>query len=307
MKKMIYPVIFAALVFAGCAAGKPLLMSDLDEVGWENTTAFQCYLSSGVKLEKLSDDSATQVSFNKEGAAQVQVRDSRWSIDLPTSLEGRILKYHKRDQFLYVAFEDGEATLPFAKDKDGRFSLMVTLDDTGAKFVEYEGVKYKAVYTGLAAPHLNVIINRSRSQSDLRRQMQGSQVRAASNTEEAARLASEQLIDKLPEKLRIVLMGVSSDDTETAVFITDELQHRLVEANKFTVVERKALDALYAEKNFQQSGNVDDESMVSMGKLLGANVVIIGEISGSGSTRRLNLKALDVQSGELLVSVREPL
>jgi TolB-like protein len=307
MKKLLYAalVVFAVLVFFGCAAGQPLLMSDLDELGWDNTAAFQCYLSSNLKLEKLPGDSAV-VSVDREGA--VQVRDIRWTIDLPVSLAGRILDYHKRDQYLYVAFEDGDATLPFAKDKDGRFSLMTTVDikyQSGVEFVEYEGVRYKPDYLG-KAPYLNVVINRT--QSDLRRQMQGSQVRAASNAEEAVNRAGEKFVNDLPENVTIAVMGVSSKDTETAAFITGELQYRLVEAKKFKVVDRKSLDAVYSERNFQYySGDVDDDSMVSMGKMLGANIVIIGDISGSGNNRRLNLKAVDVQTGELLVTAREPL
>jgi curli biogenesis system outer membrane secretion channel CsgG len=96
--------------------------------------------------------------------------------------------------------------------------------------------------------------------------------------------------------------------TETAAFITDELQHYLVEAGKFKIFDRKSLDAIYSERDFPYySGDVDDDSMVSIGKMLGANIVITGDISGSGNSHRLNLKALDVQTGELVVTAREPL
>jgi hypothetical protein len=309
MKKIFCSVfaVFTALVFWGCATGQPLLISHLDEVGWENTVSLQCYLSSGLRLEKLPDDTAVMVSFDREGAAQV--RDSRWTIDLPVSLSGRIVDYHKRDQYLYVAFEDGDAGLPFARDKDGRFSLMTTRDlkyQNGIEFVEYEGVRYKLNYRSGKPPYLNVIINRT--QSDLRRQMQGSQVRATSGREEAANRAGDKFISGLQEGATVALMGISSRDTETAGFVMDILQDRLVSANKFKVVDRKYLDAVYAERNFQySSGEVDDDSMVSMGKMLGANVVITGDIGGSGNSRRLNLKALDVQTGEILVTAIEPL
>jgi TolB-like protein len=306
MKKRLYPVfaVFTALVFWGCATGQPLLMSDLDEFGWENTVSFQCYLSSGLKLEKLPDDGASTVSFDNEGAAEV--RDSRWTIDLPVSLMGRIVNYHKRDLYLYVAFEESDDALPFARDREGRFSLMTTRDlkyQNGVEFVEYAGVRYKPNYRG-KAPYLNVIINRT--QSEMRRLMQGAQVRAASGREEAANRASERFIDSLEEGATVALMGISSGDTETAAFIMDILQDRLVNANKFKVVDRKSLDAVYAERNFQySSGDVDDDSMISMGKTLGANIVITGDISGSGNNRRLNLKALDVETSVIVVNVME--
>jgi TolB-like protein len=307
MKKLCYPAfaLLGALLFSGCATGKPLLISNLDELGWENTGFFQCYLSSALTLKKLPDDSSLAVSFDEAGTALV--REPRWTIDLPTSLEGRILNYHKRDQYLYVAFEEGDAVLPFARDKDGRFSLALTVDidyQNGAEFVEYEGYRYKPNNPG-KPPHLNVVINRT--QNDLRRQMQGSQARAAATREEAVNRASEKFINALPEYAVVAVLSVASDDTETAVFIVDEFEYRLVEANKFKIVDRKSLDAVRSEQNFQASGAVGDESAVSIGNMLGAAVVITGDISGSGTSRRLNLKALDVQTGEIMVTARESL
>jgi hypothetical protein len=296
--------VLGALIFFGCATGKPLVMSDLDEAGWDNTANFQCYLSSRLRLEKLPDDSAAVISFDKEGAAHV--RDSREIVDLAVSLEGRILSYHKRDQYLYVAFEDGSATLPFAQDKDGRFSLMTTVDSKyldGVEFVAYEGGRYKPKYSG-KAPHLNVVINRS--QSDLRRRMQGAQVRAASGVEDAVNRVSARFIEALPGGASIAVMGVNSQDTETAALITDLFEDRMVNANKFQIVNRKLLDAIYAERNFQYySGDVDDDSMVSMGKTAGAGIVIVGDISGAGNSRRLNLKALNVETNVVMVSAVE--
>jgi TolB-like protein len=308
MKKMcvLTLAVFAAAGFWGCATGQALSISDLDEVGWDNTGAFQCYLSSALTLEKLPDDSAALVSFDNDGAAHV--RDARWSIELPSSLEGRIVRHSKRDLYLYVAFEEGDAALAFAKDRDGRFSLITTIDDkyrNGVEFVEYEGFRYRPRYLG-NPPYLNVVINRS--QSDMRRQMQGAQARSVSSAEEAMQRASEKFIAGLPENATVALTGIASTDTETAAFVMDGLQDLLVNAARFKIVDRKSLDALYAERNFQyHSGDVDDGSMVSMGKMLGATIVITGDISGSGSSRRLSLKALDVQTSEILVTAREQL
>jgi TolB-like protein len=308
MKKVLFLgfVVFTAAVFGGCASGRPLQISDLDEVGWENTAFFQCYLSSALTLEILPDDDASVISFDNDGAAHV--REPRWSIELPSSLEGHIVEHNKRDLYLYVAFEEGDAILPFAKNKDGQFSLITTIDNkyrNGVEFVEYEGVRYRPRYSG-KAPHLNVVINRT--QSDMRRQMQGAEVRALSTREEAMRRAGEKFIAGLPESATLALTGIASRDTEAAAFIMEGLQDLLVSANKFKVVDRKSLDAVYSERNFQYySGDVDDGSMVSLGKMLGANIVITGDISGAGTTRRLNLKALDVQTGEILVTAREPL
>jgi curli biogenesis system outer membrane secretion channel CsgG len=86
----------------------------------------------------------------------------------------------------------------------------------------------------------------------------------------------------------------------------EELEFQLVESGKFKIVDRKSLEVIRSERNFQMSGEVSDESAVSIGNLLGAHIVITGALSGSGETRRLNLKALDVQTAEILVNAREP-
>jgi hypothetical protein len=302
MKKA-FPAVFiaAALSLTGCATGKPLLIADLDAIGWDKAEAFQCYLSSRLTLNRLPGDSdEAQVNFSREGSVHIQ--EVRGTVVLPASLEGRILDYHKRDQYLYVAFEKGDATLPFARDRNGRFSLMSTIDQKGVAFVEYEGVRYKPSYTG-AAPHLKVVI--TRSEDDLRRQMQGSRTSEAVALEEAVKRIGEKFIDNLPEKKKLAVLNISAAEEATASKIMDDLEFQLVESGKFVIVERKHLDTLRAEQNFQMSGEVSDESAISLGNMSGANIVITGALSGSPGARRLTIKALDVQSAEIVTNARE--
>jgi hypothetical protein len=54
------------------------------------------------------------------------------------------------------------------------------------------------------------------------------------------------------------------------------------------------------------SGDVSDESAVSIGHLLGAGIVITGNTSGSGTTQRLTLKALDTTTAKVVSMPREP-
>jgi hypothetical protein len=53
------------------------------------------------------------------------------------------------------------------------------------------------------------------------------------------------------------------------------------------------------------SGEVDDDSAVSIGNMLGASIVITGNISDSGTTQYMNLKALDVKSARIITMARE--
>jgi hypothetical protein len=294
-----------AVVLSGCATtggAKALATVDLDRIGWDKTTSFQCYLSSRLTLTKLQDDSLpAEVAFDAQGAARILER--RGTIVLPSSLQGRILRSNKRDLYLYVAFEEGDAVLPFARDKNGRFTLMSTISGRdGAEFVEYDGVRYKIS----GKPHLNVVI--SETQADLRREMGGSQVRAASELDEVIERISEKFIAELPAKSKIAVMDISSSDKANAVFIRDELEYRLSldTSKEFTIVDRKTLDTIHSEQQFQLSGDVSDDSVRSIGRMTGASILITGDISGTGTSRRLTLRALDVEKAEILSTAREP-
>jgi hypothetical protein len=53
------------------------------------------------------------------------------------------------------------------------------------------------------------------------------------------------------------------------------------------------------------SGDVSDATAVSIGQMLGANIVLTGSISGTGSDRRLSIRALDVRTAQIITMVRE--
>jgi hypothetical protein len=123
--------------------------------------------------------------------------------------------------------------------------------------------------------------------------------------EGAVARASVVFIGELPRRSTIAVISVSSKDTELATFAIDELEYQLVTAKQFTMVDRKTLDAIRSEQNFQLTGEVSDQSAVSIGQLLGASIVITGTISGTGNIQRLTLKALDVKTAQIITMARE--
>jgi hypothetical protein len=126
-----------------------------------------------------------------------------------------------------------------------------------------------------------------------------------STLEAALYAAAEVIIARLQTGITIAVVSIASRDVESAEFVLDELAYVIVSSGNFKVVDRKSLDAIKSEQDFQSSGEVDDDSAVSIGKLLGANIVITGSISGVGSTRRLRLKALNVTTAEIAAMASE--
>jgi PBP1b-binding outer membrane lipoprotein LpoB len=112
--------------------------------------------------------------------------------------------------------------------------------------------------------------------------------------------AAKVLVGSLQQgNSKIAIVNVSSADLNQSEFVAGELEYILV-SNKFSVVDRSDLDRIRQEQQLQVSGEVGDDSIVSIGKFTGANVVITGSITGEGSSRRLRLRALSTQTGEVL-------
>jgi curli biogenesis system outer membrane secretion channel CsgG len=97
------------------------------------------------------------------------------------------------------------------------------------------------------------------------------------------------------------VIRIDSADPVEGEFAAEELTLLLVNARKYSVVDRQNLELIRAEQNFQLSGEVDDDTAVSIGRLIGAAMVIIGSISPYQEAKYLRLKVLDVETGEIRV------
>ena len=124
---------------------------------------------------------------------------------------------------------------------------------------------------------------------------------------DAVRNVSVEIAERLPGSSTIAVLNIFSDSRNTSEYIISELEYNLVNFGKFRIVDRRQLDQIRNEQNFQLSGDVSDDSAISIGNMLGANIVITGEISGSGSSQRLIVKALDVKTAQIITMARERL
>ena len=72
------------------------------------------------------------------------------------------------------------------------------------------------------------------------------------------------------------------NDVDIGKGIADMLVTNLVRDGHYSVIERKQLDRILQEQNFQQSGRADPTSAVKLAKLLGVDAIIIGSITQFG-------------------------
>ena len=108
------------------------------------------------------------------------------------------------------------------------------------------------------------------------------------------------LCENIPLRSRLAVVGITASDPNEADYYLNELTLQFVNSKNFTVVDRSNIDAVLTEQNFQMSGYVDDDAFVSIGKFLGATVIVTGNISGAGSQKRMVIKAIDVLTSKIL-------
>ena len=90
--------------------------------------------------------------------------------------------------------------------------------------------------------------------------------------------------------------GVSKGVTS---MLSDYLRTQLVNTNKFTIVTRENMEQILKEQQFQLSGCTSQECIVQVGQLLGVRKMFTGTIGKLGATYLINLKIIDVQSGQI--------
>ena len=109
----------------------------------------------------------------------------------------------------------------------------------------------------------------------------------------------------LAVQLRMELNGQEiSPGTGYADYAVEDLEYNMVKA-EFRLVDRQQIERIRIEQQLQLSGEFDDNSAVSIGKMVGANSVIVISVSYVDKSGRLILKALDVQTAEIIAMARQ--
>lgn len=119
----------------------------------------------------------------------------------------------------------------------------------------------------------------------------------------AIEAAASAVRESVPGRSTVAVVSVTAPTAGLSDYITEELNGSLVnggdlaDGGSLVVIERKDLDLVRGELRFQTSGDVDDESAQSVGRLLGASVIVTGALDAS---YRLRVKAISVETGRIL-------
>ncbi|MFH0780988.1 MAG: CsgG/HfaB family protein [Pseudomonadota bacterium] len=80
--------------------------------------------------------------------------------------------------------------------------------------------------------------------------------------------------------------------------VAEIMRTELVGADRFRVVERAQIKQALQEQALQMSGATDTQNAVKIGKLLGADLIIVGSVVKIGNSYTVNSRMIDVKTGE---------
>jgi hypothetical protein len=107
-----------------------------------------------------------------------------------------------------------------------------------------------------------------------------------------------RLEDKLTGSAPVAIIRFESSSPRFSNRITDDLAEAFINGGT-KVVDRKHLEDVLREQRFQMSGHVSDESAVSIGKMLGAQSIIIGSGENMVDYYHIQFKMLSVETAEV--------
>jgi len=104
---------------------------------------------------------------------------------------------------------------------------------------------------------------------------------------------------EVPQRSKVAILNVTSPTRSFSDYVIDELISELLTGKKVTVVDRQNLTAVLDEMKFQYSGYVSDESMVSIGKMIGAQYIISGALTNLETYYRFRIRIIRVETAAI--------
>ena len=96
--------------------------------------------------------------------------------------------------------------------------------------------------------------------------------------------------------------GVSPSEAQT---LTDRLRSELVNTKSFVVLERGQIDAILKEQGFNLTGCTSSECAVEVGRMLGVQQMLTGEVGKIGKVITIDVRVFDVQTGKIINAYQE--
>jgi hypothetical protein len=100
---------------------------------------------------------------------------------------------------------------------------------------------------------------------------------------------------RLPQGSTAAVISFDAETGSLSDYVFEELWNRFEESGKFVMVDRRNLQRIRTEMNYQMSGEVSDDSARSIGHQYGAQTIVYGRMTRMGNEYRLTVYATDVE------------
>jgi TolB-like protein len=114
----------------------------------------------------------------------------------------------------------------------------------------------------------------------------------------------QQIAAKMTAKQKTTVAVVEFTDlqgntTDFGRFLAEELITRLMETEKFRVIERQLLNKIIAEQKLSLTGVIDPASAKQLGKILGVEAIVSGTVTNLSQSLKVNARLISTETGEI--------
>ena len=97
-------------------------------------------------------------------------------------------------------------------------------------------------------------------------------------------------------------VGDETAERSLGLVVSDLVTTDLARDHRLPLVERGQLGKVMGELALQQSGAIDDQQVLAVGKVAGARALIVGRVADGGTEFLVSARAVDAESGSVLVA-----
>ncbi len=105
------------------------------------------------------------------------------------------------------------------------------------------------------------------------------------------------------EKLRVAILDPTTSgiaiDEGTKLAVQELISSTFVNTGQYIIIERSMIDKIIKEQSFQNSDMADNTQATEIGKLAGANKVVLSAVSLVGGRNMLSIKMIDVKTASI--------
>ncbi|MDD5067047.1 MAG: CsgG/HfaB family protein [bacterium] len=82
--------------------------------------------------------------------------------------------------------------------------------------------------------------------------------------------------------------------------VSELLTSHILKSGTFKLIERSRIDTILKEQELGQTGIIDTETAVKVGKVLGARLMVLGNVARIGRSYQISSRLVDAQSSEII-------